>query len=398
MQVRRDLDQHIAVFGEGGSGKTVLLSSFYGGAQEPQFDKESLFYVVADDPGQGDRLEGNYVGMKRSAQLPIGTHFAATSYSFSVKFKERDPDVAKTRPFDDLRLVWHDYPGEWFTQDVMGEEATRRLEGFRSLLGSDVSLLLVDGQKLLDHSGAEEKYLKVLLTNVKTTLLRLKDDLLPEGKLVAFPRIWILALSKADLLPEMDVTDFKELLKEKVAGEIDQLRKVLAEFVQGPEAMSVFEDFLLLSSAKFGETQIDVTKRVGLDLILPLAAMLPLERHSKWAESDSKLPPAVRKALLDGIGPLALVLIGAATKILAKYADAESKLARYAGPIAVILGLVGPPLIELLNRAVDMKQEELRDINSEALAKKDYLRATLARFQEDLHKGEEAKLLIRSRR
>lgn len=398
MQVRRDLGQHIAVFGEEGSGKTVLLSSFYGGTQEAHFDNESLFYVVADDPGQGDRLEGNYVGMKRSAQLPMTTHFAAESYSFSMKFKERDPEVAKTRPFEDLCLVWHDYPGYWFTQEVKDEEATRRLEGFRSLLGSDVSLLLVDGQKLLDHSGAEEKYLKVLFTNVKTTLLRLKGDLLREGKLVTFPRIWILALSKADLLPEMDVTEFKELLKEKVAGEIDQLRKVLAEFVQGPEAMSVFEDFLLLSSAKFGETKIDVTKRVGLDLILPLAAMLPLDRHVRWAQSESKLPLSVKKALLDGVGPLALVLLGAAAKWLAKLAEGENKKARFVGPIAVILGLVGPPLIELLIKAVDMKQDELQDINSEALAKKDYLRATLARFQEDLHAGEKAKLLIRSRR
>ena len=278
-----------------------------------------------------------------------------------MKFKAKNPDAAKKRPFDDLRLVWHDYPGEWFTQAVSGEEAKRRLEGFRSLLGSDVALLLVDGQKLLDHPGAEEKYLKVLLSNLKTTLLRLKDDLVRDGKLVDFPRIWVLALSKSDLLPDMDVTEFKELLKEKVADEIDQLRKVLAEFVQGAEALSVFEDFLLLSSAKFGEAKIDVTKRVGVDLILPLAAMLPLERHAKWAAPGSKVPSPVKAALLDNIAPMVVVLLGVAAKWLAKWADRDRKFSKGARPIAAILGILGPVLVDLLDKAVHMKQDEWRD-------------------------------------
>ncbi|KQS22362.1 hypothetical protein ASG05_01865 [Frigoribacterium sp. Leaf186] len=47
------LEQHIAVFGESGSGKTVLVSSFYGAAQEASFLKQSLYRVVADDIGQG---------------------------------------------------------------------------------------------------------------------------------------------------------------------------------------------------------------------------------------------------------------------------------------------------------------------------------------------------------
>lgn len=53
MRVSRALEQQIAVFGESGSGKTVLLSSFYGETQEPQYLQKSLFHVVADDIGQG---------------------------------------------------------------------------------------------------------------------------------------------------------------------------------------------------------------------------------------------------------------------------------------------------------------------------------------------------------
>lgn len=51
----RTREQHIAVFGESGSGKTVLLSSFFGPMQEGPYSNE-LWDLVADDTGQGNRL------------------------------------------------------------------------------------------------------------------------------------------------------------------------------------------------------------------------------------------------------------------------------------------------------------------------------------------------------
>src|SRR3712207_3656040 len=208
-------EQHIAVFGESGSGKTVLVSSFYGATQESQFLKDSLFHVVADDIGQGSRLHRNYLGMKSSAQVPNATRFAATSHAFSVKLKPGSArEAGNATPFNALRLVWHDYPGEWFEQDVSGaEEAQRRIDTFRSLLRSDVALLLVDAQRLLDNAGEEERYLKSLFGNFRNGLLSLRDDLLDAGEpLVEFPRIWVLALSKSDLLPAVDVFAFRDLL------------------------------------------------------------------------------------------------------------------------------------------------------------------------------------------
>jgi GTPase SAR1 family protein len=100
MDLSRALEQHIAVFGEGGSGKTVLLSSFYGATQEPQYRKQSLFHVVADNIGQGARLHRNYLGMKNSAQLPAATRFTGTSYSFSIKLKGSGIKAMKEKPFD----------------------------------------------------------------------------------------------------------------------------------------------------------------------------------------------------------------------------------------------------------------------------------------------------------
>lgn len=375
-------EQHIAVFGGSGSGKTVLVSSFYGATQEPQYLQKNSFNVVADDIGQGARLHRNYLGMRESARLPQPTRFSATSYSFSVRLKDdSDPEAMKARPFDALRVVWHDYPGEWFEQDVSGsEEAQRRIDTFRSLLGSDVALLLVDAQRLMDNAGEEERYLKFLLNNFRSGLLSLKDDLLADGKpLIEFPRIWILALSKSDLLPDLDVYQFRDLLIDKACDEIDELRKVLAGLVEASDALAVGEDFMLLSSAKFGLERIEVTERVGLELILPLAAVLPFERHVRWAQV-MQIPGRLVEQLLGGAGSLAAALIG--------------RIGSSPGPIGYLLSFVGAGV----NDAVKLAEDKLREMNSEALATHDHLRATLTRFRMDLDKGEEEQILLRSRR
>ncbi|MGW9183822.1 TRAFAC clade GTPase domain-containing protein [Agromyces sp. NPDC055661] len=392
MQLNRALEQHIAVFGESGSGKTVLLSSFYGATQEPQYLQNSLFNVVADDIGQGNRLHRNYHGMRDSARLPEPNRFSATAYSFSLKLKDApDASPAKARPFDALRLVWHDYPGEWFEQNVSGpEEEQRRIDTFRSLVSSDVALLLVDGQRLLDNSGEEERYLKSLLTNFRNGLLTLKEELLEDGKpLVEFPRIWVLALSKADLLPNITVFNFRDLLIEKAADDIDELRKVLAGLVEDSDALSVGEDYVLISSARFNADKIEVTKSVGVELILPLAAMLPFERHVRWARSRNNRGKVAENLLgdaealataLGGVGALATAFIARQNKVI--------------GSIGLLLSHFGSNLNDLARLGGD----KLREANAEALAKHDNLRATMTGFQMDLDRGEEEQVLLRSRR
>lgn len=376
------LEQHIAVFGESGSGKTVLVSSFYGAAQEASFLKDSLYRVVADDIGQGSRLNRNYLGMRDEGMAPDVTRVAATSYAFSIKLKDPPkPKAAKAQPFHALRLVWHDYPGDWFEQGVSGEEeAQRRVDTFRSLLGSDVALLLVDGQRLRDHAGEEERYLKSLFSNFANGLISLKDKLLDDGvPLVQFPRIWIMALSKADLFPEMDAFKFRDLLDLKAADDLNELRKVLAGFVQDPSAMSVAEDFLLLSSAKFEPGRIEVSKRVGLDLVLPVAAVLPLERHTKWSKLQ-QLPAKVAENIING-----------GSRLLAAALTGKTR----PGPLGVILALLSPDIIE---EAAQLAGDKLREVNAEAIAKQNYLTAMLTRFQMNLDEGEEAQIVLRSLR
>ena len=76
-----------------------------------------------------------------------------------------------------------------------------------------------------------------------------------------------------------------------------------------PDAMSMGEDFMLLSSAKFElssagpePVKIDVTKRVGIDLILPVASLLPLEHLVQWQEK-MKIPMKVLDTLLTAPRP-----------------------------------------------------------------------------------------------
>ncbi|MGY6499918.1 MAG: TRAFAC clade GTPase domain-containing protein [Acidimicrobiales bacterium] len=385
MQLNRVLEQHIAVFGESGSGKTVMVSSFYGAAQEPQFLKSSLFDVTADDAGQGHRLHKNYLGMRDSARLPEPTRFAAVPYAFSVKLRDRSAEANSAKQFDAVRLVWHDYPGEWFEQDVSGtDEAQRRVDTFRSLLGSDVAFLLVDGQRLLDNAGEEERYLRSLLTSFRTGLVRLEDQLLEDGKpLVRFPRIWVLALSKADLLPELDVFGFRDLVIGKASEDLAELRKDLGRFVDSPDALAVGEDFVLLSSAKFEPNNIEVSERIGLDLILPLAAMLPFERHIRWVE-QKQIATKVVEDLLGGAGALATALIGRA---------------KFGGPKGRLLALVGRQAVNAaMSAASQLGGDQLRKMHADALAKKDYMAAVLTRFQLDLDNAEEKRVLLRSRR
>jgi hypothetical protein len=389
MQLSRALEQSVAVFGESGSGKTVMLSSFYGGTQESQFLKKSLFHVVADDFGQGNRLHRNYLGMRDSARLPMTNHLSATSYSFSLRLKDSpDAKAAKSRPFDALRLTWYDYPGEWFKQNVSGpEEAQRRVDTFRSLLGADVALFLVDGQRLLDNAGEEERYLKSLFSNFRNGLLSLKDHLLADGTpLLEFPRIWVMGLSKADLWPDLDVIKFRDLLIDKSADDIDELRQVLEGFVQGSEALSVGEDFMLLSSAKFAADKIEVSKRVGLELILPLAATLPLERHVRWAgakQLQGKVAENLLGAGAQGAAVLAAALLGSKVKT--------------PGPVGLVLRVVGVVLSEqVLENAAKLAGDKLREVNAEAVAKHNYLTATLTGFRMLLDSGEEQQILLRS--
>lgn len=395
MATTRDLEQHIAVFGESGSGKTVLLSSFYGGTQDPAYIRDHELNVVAEDTGQGHRLLQNYYRMRSSAEVPGANRFKATSYAFSVKLKKGTASKEKA-PFNALRLVWHDYPGEWFEQEPSSAaEAGRRVETFHSLLTSDIALLLVDGQKLRDNAGEEERYLQALFSTFNTGLLNLRDDLLEDGApLVRFPRIWVMALSKADLLPGMTAQGLSELLIEKAGGHMAELRRTISMMVQGDAALSVGEDFLVLSSAKFTPGKIDVSDRIGVDLLLPLAAAMPFERHVRWS-ARKQIPVKVAQQILANSRSIvsALAVLGPVAKLLSA---GSSKLP---GPAAKVFSL-GAALLagNSLEKFTDLVGEKLEQANAEAREKNHRITAVLTGFLLALERAEEEQVLKRSTR
>jgi len=375
--------QNIAVFGEAGSGKTVLVSSFYGPTQEGSY-KNDLWDLVTDKIGQGTRLYQNYLGMRDNAQAPMQTRFANTTYDFAVKLKGDDGDAEKARPFDELHLAWHDYPGEWFTDDPSSEEERRRrIDTFKTLLSSDVALLLVDGQKLLDHRGEEEKYLKSLFHNFRQSLAQLKGPLLgDDGPLIEFPRIWILSLSKADLFPDWDVNTFRDLVILKAADDIERLHSEITTMIVMPDALSIGEDFMLLSSAKFElkaesaePVEIDLKQRIGLDLILPIASLLPLERRVLWEEKMT-LPRKVVDSLADGADVIAAALTGenfaGIEKLLRKIAKSNVKAEFMVKALPVLVA------------ALKIAGPKLKEMNVDARAKHQHLRAMLTQFKMDL--------------
>lgn len=378
-------EQNIVVFGESGSGKTVLASSFFGHTQEHSFTND-LWELEAAQGGQSHRLHQNYLTMRDEATAPLQTRFALTTYEFTLKLKGDAAEPDSRRPFDQVRLAWHDYPGDWLRNDpASDEEVRRRTDAWMTLLRSDVALLLVDGRMLLDNRGHEERYLKPLFETFRQTFARLKrDQLTKDGPVAEFPRIWILALSKADLLPDCDVVKFRDLVIRKSADDIARLRSAIADLLQEPEALSIGEDYMLLSSAKFEHAAadddpvaIDVSQRVGLDLILPLALLLPMERRVQW-EEELSIPQKILDRLADGADVIAEALtdenIPMVTEMLKKFTD--RKHAR-----AVSLGL------PMLKKAAQAAGPKLRSMNEKARAENDYLRATLTQFKIDLEAG-----------
>lgn len=376
------VEQQIAVFGGSGSGKTVLLSSFYGAAQEPSVRRANRYAVSADDTAQGRKLHKDYLGMRDAATAPAANRFAATAYRFVVEPSAADVPRGKARPRPSkaLGIVWHDYPGEWFEEDPgSAEEEARRVTTFRSLLSADVAVLLVDGQQLVEYAGEEERYLKSLLTDFHTGLFRLRDDVLEDGKrLTRFPRIWMLALSKADLLPDTDVDAFRELVLGKAGGELEELRTVLQSFVEEPDALDVGEDFILLSSAHFEPGKIDVTQRTGVDLLLPVTAMLPFERFAKWATNRER-GARVAEQLLDTLSPLLALL-------------PLQRLLKF-HPAGRLISLIGGGTSSQVLRFAGKK---IAKYKNEAEAERDFLTAVLTRFTADLDRGVAEHVLRRS--
>lgn len=275
---RPKTEQHIALFGESGSGKTTLLTVFYGYQQDTKFQKEAGYRLLADDLTQGQNLLSSFWNLS-SLSLPA-TRLQSREYSFQIRLD------GVTKPKETAHLVWHDYPGEWWTETKTGDEQQDKEKTFLALMSSDVALFLVDGARL---KGSGDKYLKCLFCNFKDELCRLKDypALKRKFPLKHFPRIWLICLSKSDLVPNLTAEEFKKRVLSVANDELQAVKREIQEIIEVPELFTLGEDYMLLSAAEYdekNESTTNIEKRKGVDLILPIAFTVPIKRSLAWAK------------------------------------------------------------------------------------------------------------------
>jgi GTPase SAR1 family protein len=230
---RPKTEQHIALFGESGSGKTTLLTVFYGYQQDTKFQKEAGYRLLADDLTQGQNLLSSFWNL---SSLPA-TRLQSRKYSFQIRLD----GVTKVK--ETAHLVWHDYPGEWWTETKTDGEQQDKEKTFLALMSSDVALFLVDGAKLKE-SG--DKYLKCLFCNFRDELCRLKDypALKRKFPLKHFPRIWLICLSKSDLLPDLTAEEFKKRVLSVANDELQAVKREIQEIIEVPELFTLGEDYM----------------------------------------------------------------------------------------------------------------------------------------------------------
>ena len=286
-------EQHIAVFGESGSGKTTLLSVFYGKQQGLRFGEESGYELFAEDTSQSNQLLSQYHQVQDNTISP--TRLKVSRYEFFVR------PVTEKKSKNIIRLVWHDYPGEWLTETKQGEENERKKRVFESLVKADVAYFLVDASKLKKYGS---KYLKRLFGNFKDQLVRIHDDCVENKKLPFnyFPRLWFICLSKADILPGWTVQRFKKEL-EVASEEMTNVERVLNTFVRKQQKVDFQSGYLLLSSLKVNTKTLKIEnweKTVGVDAIVPISFFTPIFCAYKWAKVKGVGTSALKKTFVVG--------------------------------------------------------------------------------------------------
>lgn len=99
--------------------------------------------------------------------------------------------------------------------------------------------------------------------------------------------VWIMALSKADMLePNLTAADFADFVNRYAGDQLDTLRQRLGE----AGCPSFGMNYLLFSSVLgTGQRIIDINKNIGLDLIAPLALRTILEKELQNADKSAVL-------------------------------------------------------------------------------------------------------------
>ena len=252
----------IALFGMKGAGKTTLLASYFGNQQRNAFEERHGYRLEAADAAQGSVLLSRYYRLE-GGDFPIGTDGFDT-LRFGLKVHEL--------PTASLDVVWYDYPGGWW-ETAPSDEAERdaRRKALEQLLDSHAAILLIDTERYLKEGLT---YVRSLLDQFRAEIRRIVNELSALGKAPDFPEQWLIAFSKADLLPER--TSALTLAEELREGAADQLLGV-QKAVGGESTFG--QEYLLLSAVRGdGGRVLDAHQSLGLTTIAPLALLGALSR------------------------------------------------------------------------------------------------------------------------
>jgi hypothetical protein len=340
----------LALFGQSGSGKTTFIASYLGNLHRHSFEEEYGYHLEATDTSNGNKLLERYHCMMEDGKFPPGTdQFFEHQFDFKVG----------GLPEPGLTVVWYDYPGGWWEQTPKddAEKAARR-DALAKLLTSHVGILLVDGMR---YESEGLPYIRGLLDQFRHETRRIYDEFAAGGApLELLPKQWIIAISKADLLPA-------ETTAEKVCRDIRSgAGEQLAGVAKAVSSKSFGHQYLLLSSVQGdGGHVIDAKKFIGLQLIAPLALVSVL---SELADKAGKgLEFDIFKTILKGISVLVDVIDNFSNFFPPRYQMIIQLLKAFA-----------------IKDMLDKSAEHLREKQKIAVAKGKVLEATAAALRAEL--------------
>ncbi len=350
-----------ALFGPSGSGKTTLLSSYFGNQQRNNFEESHGYRLEAEDTSDGNQLLSRYYEMEKG-KFPLGTE-SFSEYDFVFKVH------GLTRP--SLRIVWYDYPGGWWEKTPGDdEEHNARKQALEKLLKSHVGILLIDGSMYLSNGLS---YVRHLFDQFRNEARKIADEFAEAGQPIdALPQQWIIAISKADVLP--DGTTAEAVCKDIVAGANDQL----AGFAKVFNSRAFGSQYLLLSSVRGdGNRVLNAHAYLGLPLIAPIGLLSVLDELAKRASKGQ------------GYGTLRAIF-----KRLAALVSFIDRLDDFLPPKYQVLTQLLKALA--LQEGLDKGVDYFRDKQQQAAEKGQHLAAAVAAMKAELSTDEAQQVYFRN--
>lgn len=266
----------VAFLGGRGCGKTTLLASYLGHMASSRWQKEHQYYLSTPDSSDSKRLNELFQGLCNGF-FPEATIKRASAYRFQMHV-----EACEGIP---LEIQWLDYPGEWWEREPAdAKEKKQRDECLKRMVHSHVCFLVIDGAEFQRHG---ETYLRAHLAHMTNEIANLLRQSGSKKNNPLKDMVWIMALSKADMLEStLTAADFADFVNRYAGDQLDTLRQRLGE----AGCPSFGMNYLLFSSVLgTGQRIIDINKTIGLDLIAPLALRTILEKELQNIDKSAVL-------------------------------------------------------------------------------------------------------------